>query len=81
MELMLSLTHTRGSAPFGRAAGPGCHSLLPSTAKLQGGLDIGFFPSSLNKSHYKLCAVSEKSGLPLSRTQQLLVCCGGFTLD
>lgn len=49
-------SHSRGSAPFGRAAVP--KQSFPLT-KFQGGADIGvFFSSSLKKSLYKI-SVSE----------------------
>lgn len=53
-------------------------SYLPLLSSKEG--HVLLFSLPLKKSHYKWCAVSEKSALPLTRTQQPLVCCGGLTL-
>lgn len=81
MELMLALPVTLALVAqplLAQQLYPGCHSLLPSTAKFQGGADIVF---SLHPWRNHITNdVSEMSGLPLTRAQQSLVCYGRFTL-
>lgn len=83
MELMLCPAchfDSRGSASFGRAAVLRLSSPLPFHCYIPRRGRYCFIPSPLKKSHYKWCAVSEMSGLPLTRTRQPLVCYRRFTL-